>query len=70
MIDKVKIIKEFNRIKDLGFIKSNRSHNTGIGKTFEDHLGVIENNDRLPDFAGFEVKSQRALTSFIPYSIY
>lgn len=63
MIDKQKIIDEFNRIEKLGFVKSRRKNNTGIGKTFEDYLGVTENNDKLPDFAGFEVKSQRALTS-------
>jgi len=63
MIDKNKIIKEFKRIKDLGYIKSRRSHNTGIGKTFEDYLGVDENNLKDPDFAGFEVKSQRQMTS-------
>ena len=63
MIDKNKIEEEFKRIRDLGFIPSRRSNNTGIGKTFEDYLGVTENNDKLPDFAGFEVKSQRALTS-------
>lgn len=62
MLNKEEILKEFERIKSLGFIKSNRIHNTGIGKTFEDHLGVIENNDKLPDFAGFEVKSQRIET--------
>jgi hypothetical protein len=62
-MDKEKIITEFNRIKELGFIQSKRKHNTGIGKTFEDYLGVTENNDKLPDFEGFEVKSQRALTS-------
>jgi len=63
MIDKEKIIREFNRIKNLGYVKSRRENNTGIGKTFEDYLGVTENNDKLPDFAGFEVKSQRTLTS-------
>lgn len=62
-MDKEKIIAEFKRIQDLGFVKSKRRHNTGIGKTFEDYLGVTENNDKLPDFEGFEVKSQRALTS-------
>ncbi len=62
-MERTKIIAEFNRIKNLGFIKSRRKHNTGIGKTFEDYLGVDENNDKLPDFEGFEVKSQRALTS-------
>lgn len=34
-----------------------------IGKTFEDYLGVDENNNKAPDFAGFEVKSKRAETS-------
>ena len=58
-----KIEKEFNRIKGLGFIKSNRVHNTGIGKTFEDYLGVKENNIKDADFDGFEVKSQRELSA-------
>ncbi|MEA2031327.1 MAG: MvaI/BcnI family restriction endonuclease [candidate division Zixibacteria bacterium] len=62
MIDRERIVDEFKRIKDLGFIKSRRSHNTGIGKTFEDYLGVDENNLKDPDYAGFEVKSQRQIT--------
>ena len=53
---------EFQRIKNLNFIKSNRSHNTGIGKTFEDHLGIIENNLKNPDFEEIEIKSQRFLS--------
>jgi hypothetical protein len=57
-----KIVEEFHRIKELGFVPARRSHNTGIGKTFEDHLGVDENNRKDPDFEGFEVKSQRDLT--------
>jgi len=57
-----KIINEFNRIKSLGFIRSNRANHTGIGKTFEDYLGVIENNVKDADFEGFEVKSQRFLS--------
>ncbi len=56
-----KILKEFERIRGLGYIKSNRLHNTGIGKTFEDYLGVNENNKQDPDFDGFEVKSHREL---------
>lgn len=63
MADKELIVREFNRIKSLGFVKSRRIHNTGIGKTFEDYLGVDENNDKAPDFAGFEVKSKRAETN-------
>lgn len=59
MTNKNKIIEEFNRIKALGFIKSKRLNDTGIGKTFEDYLGVDENNLKDPDFVGFEVKSHR-----------
>ena len=62
-MDKEKIIAEFNRIRNEGYIPSRRAHNTGIGKTFEDYLGVDENNVKAPDFAGFEVKSQRTATS-------
>lgn len=62
MIDSEKIINEFKRIRALGYVKSRRSNNTGIGKTFEDYLGVDENNYKDPDFAGFEVKSQRKMT--------
>jgi hypothetical protein len=63
MITTEKIEAEFNRIKSLGFIKSNRAGNTGIGKTFEDYLGVEENNLKDPDFEGFEVKSKRTLSN-------
>ena len=31
MMDKELIINEFNRIKALGYLKSRRTHNTGIG---------------------------------------
>ena len=43
---KEKVSNEFKRIKALGFIPSNRPNNKdgGIGNTFEDHLGVLENN--------------------------
>ena len=60
-----KIVKEFRRIKSLGFIRSNRPKNKdgGIGNTFEDYLGVIENNLKDPDLEGFEVKSKRELNS-------
>jgi hypothetical protein len=64
-LDFNKINNEFLRIKSLGFIKSNRTakNDGAIGNTFEDYLGVQENNLKDPDFAGFEVKSKRELTS-------
>jgi hypothetical protein len=59
-----KIRLEFDRIKGLGYIKSNRINNKdgGIGNTFEDYLGVTENNLKDADFEGFEVKTQKQLT--------
>ncbi|MGI8468945.1 MAG: MvaI/BcnI family restriction endonuclease [Pyrinomonadaceae bacterium] len=60
-----KIRNEFLRIKSLGFIKSNRTakNDGAIGNTFEDYLGVRENNLKDPDFEGFEVKSKKELTT-------
>lgn len=53
------MLERFYKVKALGYVKSNRSHNTGIGKTFEDYVGVVENNLDRPDFAGYEIKSHR-----------
>jgi len=50
-------------IKRMGWIPSKRRHDTGIGKTFEDLLGIKENNIQLPDIGGIEVKSSRSYTS-------
>lgn len=55
-------IKDFNKVRDLGFTPSRRSNSTGIGKTFEDLIGVVENNISEPDLHGFEIKSQRSLS--------
>lgn len=57
--DKQKIIEGFYQVKNLGYVKSNRKNNTGIGKTFEDLIGVVENNEDRPDLYGFEIKSHR-----------
>lgn len=53
------IKKALEEISKKGWIKSNRSHNTGIGKTLEDYLNIKENNIALPDFGVMELKSQR-----------
>ena len=57
------IKKTLKELSEKGWIKSNRSHNTGIGKTLEDYLGITENNIALPDFGVMELKSQRAGTA-------
>lgn len=61
------IIKKFHEkfleVKSTGWIQSKRPHNTGIGKTFEDVMGVKENNFQYADYMDFlELKSQRDYT--------
>jgi hypothetical protein len=54
--------EDFNKIKGKRY-RTNRKGNTGIGKTFEDIVGVEENNNLPIDYKGFiELKSQRAYT--------
>ena len=40
MMDENLIVEKFREIKELGFVKSKRPYSTGIGKTFDDYLGV------------------------------
>lgn len=66
MTNKEKIIEAFHKVKAMGWIPSRRHNNTGIGKTFEDYMGVVENNHNEPDLYGFEIKSHRGeSTSFV-----
>ncbi len=60
--DKEFIIDKFYKVKAMGFVPSRRKHDTGIGKTFEDYVGVVENNLDAPDLAGFEIKSHREIS--------
>ena len=53
------IIDRFRKVKELGFVESHRKNNTGIGKTFEDYIGVVENNIDEPDLFGYEIKAHR-----------
>lgn len=57
--------KIFLQIKAQGFVLNTRPNNRdgGIGNTFEDLLGVKENNLSEADFKGIEIKSQRLLNS-------
>ena len=57
------IIERFKAVENMGFVPSHRKHNTGIGKTFEDYVGVVENNLDEPDLYGFEIKSHRVMAS-------
>jgi hypothetical protein len=60
-----KIKDDFFRIKEMGFIDCTRNNNKdgGIGNTYEDLLGVIENNLKEPDHLGYEIKSKRQFNS-------
>jgi hypothetical protein len=56
--------KDFLAIKEKGFVESHRKHNTGIGKTFEDLIGIVENNNALADYEDIlELKSSRELSN-------
>ena len=52
-------IREYRKIQEMGWIKTHRSGNTGIGKTLEDLLGIEENNFQEPDFGEYELKAGR-----------
>ncbi len=64
--DKKFITDRYFEVKNLGWVISHRPNNTGIGKTFEDYVGVVENNLAEPDLAGYEIKSHRSeSTSYV-----
>lgn len=59
-----KFKEDFIEVEKRGFIESHRTHNTGIGKTFEDLVGVEENNKPEMDYMDkIELKSTRELSS-------
>lgn len=58
-MDYREFVERIKQIKELGFVESNRSGDTGIGKTLEDLLGIAENNIAGPDFGIYELKSGR-----------
>lgn len=49
-IPEINIRTELPRIRDMGFVKSLRLSDTGIGFTFETLMGIKENNLRNHDF--------------------
>lgn len=53
------LIKKLKTIKKMGYIKTHRAGNTGIGKTLEDLLGITENNIPGPNARMIELKSAR-----------
>ncbi len=57
------LIQKLKAIKEIGYIKTHRSGNTGVGKTLEDLLGISENNIPGPNAAMIELKSARKNTT-------
>lgn len=53
------LYKKFANIKKLGWIKSIKNGASGIGLTFENLIGVTENEFEIPDFNGIEIKTKR-----------
>jgi len=53
------LIQRLKEIKDMGYVRTHRAGNTGIGKTLEDFLGITENNIPGPNAANIELKSAR-----------
>lgn len=53
------LLKKLKAIKKMGYIKTHRAGNTGIGKTLEDFLGITENNIPGPNALMIELKSAR-----------
>ena len=64
-VNSTKVVKEFNRIKKLGFVENVKEnhHDGSAGNTFEHYLGVKENNLKDPDFLDFEVKTKKKKSS-------
>ena len=58
-MNKLLLMESFNFVKDQGWIKSLRRGHTGIGYTFEQYCGVVENSLAFPDFYNIEIKTHR-----------
>jgi len=52
-------IREYKRIRDMGWISTHLAGSAGVGRTLEDLLGIPENNRNEPDFGEYELKSCR-----------
>ncbi len=53
------LIQKLKNIKEMGYVKTHRAGNTGVGKTLEDLLGIKENNIPGPNSQMIELKSAR-----------
>lgn len=62
--DKIILLKrEFEIIKEKGWIKSSSNGRGNIGMTFERELGLTPNQFEIPDFDGIEIKTKQDETT-------
>lgn len=54
-----KLKKEFERIRQKGYIKGISNDYSAIGRTFENELDLPENSFSIPDYYGIEIKTRR-----------
>jgi len=60
MRDYNELVQKLREIRDMGWVRTHRRGNTGIGKTLEDLLGIHENNVPGPNALGMvELKAAR-----------
>jgi hypothetical protein len=59
----LELINKLKLIKEMGYVKTHRAGNTGIGKTLEDLLEIKENNLSISNGTDTELKSARKNTS-------
>jgi len=50
------LVAHYDRINSLGWINTMRTGDTGVGYTFEELVGIKENNRQEADFKGIEIK--------------
>lgn len=55
----VSLKNKFQKIKNLGWVKSASKGNNGVGITFEKLLGIEQNELEIPDYNGIEIKTKR-----------
>lgn len=61
--DMIELKAKFERIKNMGYVKSSRGGSTGIGKTFEDLIGKEEDTLETPDYKHIEIKTKRGYSN-------
>lgn len=63
MQEYAQLVEQLPQIKDMGYVQTHRSGDTGVGKTLEDLLNIKENNFTGPNGHMTELKSGRKSAS-------